>query len=564
VQLHVVEELWQMLQGQVTEEDNSSEEINALWLSQAAVSGKAAPKTMQFVGHIQGMDLLVLLDSGSSHSFLSTQVADHVTGLSMLPKALSVRVANGSLLSCTQELLGAAWSLSGYEFKSNLRVLPLQTYDLIIGMDWLEMFSPMLVHWADKWLVIPYEKTCLKLYGLQSSKGQCSVIELCQLQDLPEKDQSIIAGLSVELQSLVQKFQSVFALPTGLPPQRDCDHHIQLLPGAHPFHIRPYRYAPALKTEIEQQVEEMLSSGIIQRSQSEFSSPVILVKKKDSTYRFCVDYRHLNALTVKTRFPVPVIDELLDELNGLAWFSTLDLRAGFHQIRMAPQDQHKTAFQTHHGQFEFRVMSFGLTGAPATFQGAMNKTLASLLRTCVLVFFDDILVYSPTWESHLQHLEEVLHLLSRDRWQVKLSKCSFGRQQIAYLGHIISQAGVSTDPSKVATVVSWPVPTTCKELRGFLGLAGYYRKFVKNFGIVAKPLTDLLKKNSVFVWTSTHDTAFQTLKQALSSAPVLALPNFTKPLSIETDASDKGIGAVLQQEGHPLAFVSKALGAASL
>lgn len=255
---------------------------------------------------------------------------------------------------------------------------------------------------------------------------------------------------------------------------------------------------------------------------------------------------------------------MLDELHGAAWFSTLDLRAGFHQIRMAPQDQHKTAFQTHHRQFEFRVMSFGLTGAPATFQSAMNKTLASLLRKCVLVFFDDILVYSPTWELHLHHIELVLQLLSQDSWQVKLSKCSFGQQEITYLGHIVSEAGVSTDPSKVATVVSWPVPATIKALRGFLGLAGYYRKFVKNFGVLAKPLTELLRKNVVFVWTSQHDTAFQALKQALSSAPVLALPNFHKPFSIETDASGKGIGAVLQQDGHPLAFVSKALGTANM
>jgi hypothetical protein len=277
-----------------------------------------------------------------------------------------------------------------------------------------------------------------------------------------------------------------------------------------------------------------------------FSSSVILVKKKDDTYRFCVYYRHLNAITVKTQFPIPVVDEFLDELHGAAWFSTLDLRAGFHQIRMAPADQHKTSFQTHNNHSEFRVMSFGLTGAPTMFQGAMNKTLSYLLRKCVLVLFDDILVYSHTWEDHLLHIELVLQLLVQDCWQVKLSKCPFGRQEISYLGHIISQAGVATDPSKVAVVYSWPAPKTCKELRGFLGLASYYRKFVKNFGILAKPLTNLLKKHTVFVWTEVHNSAFQAIKQALSSAPVLALPNFHRSFAIETDASRTGIGAVLQ------------------
>lgn len=189
-----------------------------------------------------------------------------------------------------------------------------------------------------------------------------------------------------------------------MPSARDCDHQIELLPGASPVQMRPYRYAPALKDEIEKQISEMLQSGIVQPSKSAFASSVILVKKKDNTYRFCVDYRHLNALTVKTKFPVPVIDEFLDELHGATWFSTLDLRAGFHQIRMNPRDQHKTAFQTHHGHFEFRVMAFGLSGAPATFKGAMNSTLAPLLRKCALVFFDDILVYSRTWTGHLLHL----------------------------------------------------------------------------------------------------------------------------------------------------------------
>jgi hypothetical protein len=205
-------------------------------------------------------------------------------------------------------------------------------------------------------------------------------------------------------------------------------------------------------------------------------------------------------------------------------------------------------------------MAFGLSGAPATFQGAMNRTLAPLLRRCALVFFDDILVYSASWEEHIHHLTLVFDLLRADKWQIKLSKCSFAQQKIAYLGHVISAQGVATDPNKVTEVSSWPTPTNCKELRGFLGLAGYYRKFVKHFAVIAKPLTNLLKKHTLFVWTVDHENSFQTLKKALASSPVLQLPNFSLPFAIETDASSSGIGAVLSQQGHPLGFIIKALG----
>lgn len=324
--------------------------------------------------------------------------------------------------------------------------------------------------------------------------------------------------------------------------------------------VRAYRYPPALKNEIETQVSDMLQSGMIRPSKSAFSSPVLLVRKKDGGWRFCVDYRMLNALTLKSKFPIPVIDELLDELSQASWFSVLDLRAGFNQIRLAPGEEHKTAFQTHWGHFEFAVMSFGLTGAPNTFQGAINTTLRTLLRKCVIVFFDDILIYCSSLADHLNHLRQVLELLARDQWQVKLSKCRFAQQSISYLGHVISAGGVATDPGKVKTIQQWPVPTDVKQLRSFLGLAGYYRKFVKHFAIIARPLTDLLKKGSLFIWTPAHDTAFRTLQQSLMSAPVLALPNFSKPFQIQSDASEQGVGGVLLQDGHPLAFVSKALG----
>lgn len=299
----------------------------------------------------------------------------------------------------------------------------------------------------------------------------------------------------------------------------------------------------------------MLQQGIIRPSVSAFSSPVLLVKKKDDSYRLYVDFRHMNALTQKSKFPVPVFDEL----HGARWFSTLDLRSGFHQILVCSGKEYKTALQTHFGQYEFNVMVFGLTGTPGTFQGAMNVTLAPGLHKFVLVFFDDILIYSHSLEEHVSHIHQVFQWLRAGQWKLKLSKCSFARESISYLGHVVRAAGLATDASKIKAIVDWPVPTTIKELCGFLGLTGYYRKFVRHFGIIAKPLTNLLKKDQMFVWIDQHAEAFQLLKNTLLSAPVLALPDFSQPFHIDTDASGSGIGVVLHQNGHPLAFISKPL-----
>jgi hypothetical protein len=236
---------------------------------------------------------------------------------------------------------------------------------------------------------------------------------------------------------------------------------------------------------------------------------------------------------------VPVIEELLDELHGASWFSCLDLTAGCHQIHLKHGEEPKTAFQTHTGHYEFRVMAFGLTGAPATFLKAMNITLGPLLRKCVLGFFYDILIFSRTLEEHVAHVRLVLQLLQRDQWQVKLSKCVFAQRKLRYLGHVISEQGVTTDPEKVQAVLNWPALTSVKELRSFLGLAGYYRRFVRHFGMISRPLTDL-KKGAMFIWTSVQEQSFSALKTALTSAPVLALPDFSKPFVIETDANGHG------------------------
>jgi hypothetical protein len=283
---------------------------------------------------------------------------------------------------------------------------------------------------------------------------------------------------------------------------------------------------------------------------------MLLVKKKDGSWRFCVDYRQLNAITVKNKHPMPVVDELLDELARACYFSKLDCRSRYHQIRVMKVDGMKTAFKTHSGLYEFTVMPFGLTNAPATFQAAMNTIFASLLRKCVLVFMDDILVYSRTLEDHILHLQQVFDILHCNKFLLKRFKCVFAEQSLEYLGHIMSKDGVATKPSKVEAVQSWPVPRNVKQLRGFLGLTRYYRRFIQHYGVISRPLTQLLKKETIFQWTPQTQEAFELLKKALSTAPILGIPDFQKPSNIETHASDVGMSAVLMQEGHPISFLS--------
>jgi hypothetical protein len=341
-------------------------------------------------------------------------------------------------------------------------------------------------------------------HGLQPAIPKLSIVEVLLMPDSSEEINAtclVQADLPAPIQQLLESFSHIFAEPNELPPSRMCDHSIPLVEGAQPVSVRPYWLSPAMKNEIEQQVQDMLLKGIIMHNNSAFSSPHLLVKKKDQTWRFCVDYRHLNALTMKFKYPVPILDELLDELHGASWFSSLDLRAGFHQIFLKPGEEYKIAFQTHLGHFEFRVMAFGLTGAPDTFQRAMNTTLQPILRNCALVFFDDILIYSATFDDHLKHLQQVLEPLAADQWKVKLSKCTFAQNQVAYLGHVISKDGVATNLERISAIASWLIPHNAKELISFLGLVGYYSKFVRHIWIISQSLTSLLKKGLLLVWT---------------------------------------------------------------
>ncbi|WVZ92949.1 LOW QUALITY PROTEIN: hypothetical protein U9M48_038979, partial [Paspalum notatum var. saurae] len=358
------------------------------------------------------------------------------------------------------------------------------------------------------------------------------------------------------LSVLLHDFADVFAEPRGLPPPRPYDHRIHLLPGTNPVAVRPYRYPALQKDELERQCRDMLDGGMIRRSTSAFSSPILLVKKADVSWRFCVDYRALNEQTVRDSFPISVVDELLNELYGAQFFTKLDLHLGYHQVRMCATDVHKTVFRTHDGLYKFLVFPFGLTNAPTTFQALMNDTF---LRRFVLVFFNGILIYNTSWTDddtteHLHHVHSVFSALCRYGLVLKQSKCSFGESSVAYLGHIISHDGVAMDAGKVQAVVDWPVPRLVRALCGFLGLTGYYRKYVKDYRAIATPLTNLLCKDS-FTWLTNATEAFHRLKTALTTAPILTLLDFERPCMVECDAYGIGFGGILHQEqGHcPLA-----------
>lgn len=353
-------------------------------------------------------------------------------------------------------------------------------------------------------------------------------------------------------------------LPSGLPPKRAIDFSFDLIPGSTPPARAPYRMTPPERQELHRQIEELLAKGFIRPSTSRFAAPTLQVPKKDGTIRVCIDYRALNKITVKNKTAIPNMDDLFDMLQGAVIFSKIDLWSGYHQIRVREEDVPKTAFNTPFGHYEFLVMPFGLTNAPAVFMALMNDVLRPLLSKCVVVFLDDILVFSKSPEEHLEHLREVLSLLRQHQLYAKRSKCDFGKDRVEFLGHVVSKQGLHTAENKVKAVLDWPLPQDLSSVRGFLGLTGYYRRFIENYARVAGPMTNLTKKGVAFDMTGPPTNAFKTLQLKLVEAPVLKTPDVSKPFRVMTDASDFAIGAALEQMGddghwHPCAYVSKAL-----
>lgn len=541
-------------------------------LSLQSMVGISTKRTLKVLGQIKNENVVVLIDSGSSCNFFGRNMV-HALGLPVhQTNEFGVSIGDGRVLTGQGKCSGVELDIQGVKINEEYLLFDLGTIDVVLGYTWLAKLGETRINWglhimrfqvSDKWVAICGDPSLLKekvsLNSMEKLVEKEEVGYLLELQALfeatPGSDKT--QKPSREVSKLLKEFESVFNMPPGLPPKRNREHAITLQAGTSPINIRPYRYSHIQKDEIEKLVSEMMQAGIIRPSISPFSSPVLLVKKKDGGFRFCVDYRAVNKSTIQDRYPIPVIEELLDELAGAACFSKLDLKSGYHQIRVKEDDVCKTAFKTHEGHYEFLVMPFGLTNAPATFQSVMNDIFKPYLRRFVLVFFDDILVYSKSEAEHQEHLRIVLNVLRQHRFYANEKKCAFGQASVSYLGHIISAKGVSVDPEKIEAVKQWPPPKNVTALRGFLGLTGYYRRFVLDYGRIARPLTNLLKKEG-FKLSDEASNAFCWLKLAMTTVPVLRLPDFSKPFVVETDASGTGIGAVLSQENRPVAFISKA------
>lgn len=325
-----------------------------------------------------------------------------------------------------------------------------------------------------------------------------------------------------DIEKVVSEYDVLFQEPKGLPPKKGIVHDILQQDVPLP-NIGMYKLSALENAEIKKQVQELLQKGFIRPSTSPCGSPIVLVRKKYGSWRMCIDYRALNMITIKNRYPLPRIDDILDQLKEVVYFTKLDLHSGYHQVRVAKQDAWKTAFKTKQGLYEWLVMPFGLTNALATFMRLMNNVLRTFLDDFVLMYLDDILICSRMWEEHLKHVKQTLDVLKREKLYVKLSKCEFGKTSLNYLGHIVGGGELKIDPSKVATIVNKPKPRSTREVRSFLGAVKYWRKFISNFSWIAAHLHALTELNKLFQWGGKHQKAFNTLKEKISTTLVLAL-----------------------------------------
>lgn len=508
-----------------------------------------------------------------------------------MQEKVEIDLATGVRTQAQQVAREVKIQVDHYKDELNCVVVPLKGCDAILGMSWLQKCNPS-IDWNER-VVRLFHHGRLHQFREQSQSnspsfslsnlhanssppqlvsaqnirrllrhGEADFVVLASVQALHSSSPPSSSPPSEKAASLLREYRDVFPTdpPTELPPPRDVDHRIELTQSTPPTPRAVYRMSPSELDELKKQLDGLLAAGFIRPSKSPFAAPVLFVKKRNGELRLCIDYRDLNRITVKNRYPLPRVDELFDRLKGARVFSKIDLRSGYHQIRIHEDDITKTAFRTRYGHYEFLVLPFGLTNAPATFMHLMNSVFGPHLDRFVIVFLDDILIFSKSEEEHEQHVRQVLEILRKNKLYAQESKCAFFKRSISFLGHAVSEDGISMEQDKVKAIQEWPAPTSIPTLRSFLGLAGYYRRFVKGFSRIASPLTDLLRNDVKFQWQEPQQQAFESLKQAISTAPVLTVADDSLPYVVTADASGFAVGATLSQDQgkglQPIAFLS--------
>ena len=569
-------------------------DIPPIVLSYIAAASTHSAKLLYCTALVKRRPCIAIFDTGASVSFMSRRFA-RAAQLKVFSRGQKqVKLANGVVQDCDDIAPMVKVVVGKHTLFQTFHILDMDSdFDLVFGLDFhrnrevqyewntgqlsfvcegerrtleLQQPKPPAVPPSDKGL----EFISAVTLGKAVSKGD--LVYLVVVKERPQDETDEVAQDRADLsgdgplpdervQELLREFSDVVctALPPGLPRDKGVGHNIVLEPNSTAVWKQMYRLSAKERAELEKQVTELLEKGYIQPSQSPFGAPVLFVPKPDGSHRMCIDYRGLNKITIKNRHALPRIDDLLDTLGKAEVFSSIDLASGYWQVRITGDDVPKTAFRTHIGHFEWLVLPFGLTNAPATFQAAMHATFGPYLNKFVLVYLDDILIFSKRSE-HLEHIRLVLQKLREHGWYANAKKCHFNKVSLKFLGHVVTAGkGVSADPAKVAKVQQWSPPTDLNQLRSFLGLANYFRRFIKGFAQVAAPLNNLLSKNTVFSWSAACQQSFEEIKHLLTVAPVLALPVWDKKFQLYTDASDYAIGAVLLQDSHPVAYESRKL-----
>lgn len=557
-------------------------------------------------GLINNEPITVLIDNGSTDDFISSNLASKLRLKTSKVDPITVKMANGSLETQNLATYRVPLKIGPYFGRLDFTLLPLHGYDIILGQPWLRKNKAIIncddnvvtiLHHGRRITFTPNATPGCNTTRQRYQQGESSMVNAAQLSRLIHQGHAVFAAFvsfpdpdiptdspdnpSETLASITQddphdpatklriaileEFADVFPkeLPSGLPPARDVDHQIDLEPGHSPPFRPIYRLSYKELAELRKQLQELLAQGHIRPSKSPYGAPILFVTKKDGSMRMCIDYRALNKITIKNRYPLPRTDELLDQLHGAKVFSKIDIRSAYYQVRIAECDVEKTAFRTRYGHFEFLVMPFGLTNAPATFMALTNGMFHDYLDKFVIVYIDDILIYSKSLEENAQDVRLVLQRLRQHKLYAKFSKCEFFKPQVEFLGHTVSADGIGPEKAKVTAVHEWPTPINVKDVRSFIGFANYYRRFIPKFAHIATPLTDLTKQNVPFTWGTPQQEAFDTLRNKLTTAPLLILPDPGLPFHLNVDASSFALGAVLSQDQgnglQPIAYESRKL-----